>query len=75
MYNPLPSPQGSLNLTGNGNLTALMAFESPVQAQRSVVLMYADKAGDLRKISDVLTDPERIPSVQGDFAVVDEKNG
>lgn len=70
---PLPSPQGSLNLTGNGNLTALMAFESPVQAQRSVVLMYADKAGDLRKISDVLTDPERIPSVQGDFAVVDEK--
>lgn len=70
---PTPQPKGSLNLTGSGNLTALMAFESPMQEQRSVVVMYADKAADLRKISDVLTDPERIASIQGDFAVLDEK--
>ena len=70
---PTPQPKGNLNLTGSGNLTALMAFESPLQAQRSVVVMYADKAADLRKISDALTDPERIASIQGDFAVVDDK--
>ncbi len=70
---PSAQPKGSLNLTGSGNLTALMAFESPMQAQRSVVFMYADKAADLRKISDALADPERIASIQGDFAVIDDK--
>ena len=68
-----PRQQGSLNLSGGGNLTTVMAFESPLQATRSVVLFYADKAADLRKISDVLTDPERMASIQGDFVVVDDK--
>lgn len=68
-----PLPKGSLNLTGSGDLTAIMAFESPLQATRSVVLLYADKAADLRKISDVLTDSERAPLIQGDFVVVDDK--
>lgn len=68
-----PQPKGSLNLTGSGNLTALMAFESPLKAQRSVIVMYADKAEDLRKISGALTDPERVLSIQGDFVVVDDK--
>ncbi len=71
---PTPQPKGSLSLTGSGNLTTLMAFESPLQATRSVVFVYADKAADLRKISDVLTDPDRIASIQGDFVVVDDKN-
>ncbi len=65
--------QGSLNLSGGGNLATVMAFESPLQATRSVVLFYADKAVDLRKISEVLTDPERLGSLQGDFVVVDDK--
>lgn len=67
-------PQGSLNLSGDGNLTTVMAFESPLQATRSVVLLYADKAADLRKISDVLTDPERVASIQGNFVVIDDKS-
>ena len=68
-------PKGglTLTLTGVGNLAALMAFESPLAAARSVVFLYADKAADLRKLSDVLTDPERTSSLQGDFAVVDDK--
>jgi hypothetical protein len=66
-------PKGGLTLTGVGNLAALMAFESPLAATRSVVFLYADKAADLRKLSDVLTDPERTSSLQGDFAVVDDK--
>ena len=70
---PTPKPIGSLNLAGSAGLAALMAFESPLKATRSVVFLYADKAADLRKISDVLTDPERSPSIQGDFVVVDDK--
>lgn len=69
-----PLPKGSLNLTGTGNLATVMAFESPLQAARSVVFLYADKAADLRKISDALIDPERVSSIQGDFAVVDDKS-
>jgi hypothetical protein len=51
-----------------------MAFESPLQSARSVVFFFADKASDLRKVSDVLTDPERMSSIQGDFVVVDDKS-
>lgn len=69
-----PRPKGSLSLTGTGNLATVMAFESPLQPERSVVFLYADNAADLRKISDVLTDPERVSSIQGDFVVVDDKS-
>ncbi len=69
-------PKGGLTLTGIGigNLATVMAFESPLESGRSVVFLYADKAADLRKLSDMLTDPERIASIQGDFAIVDDKN-
>jgi cellulose synthase (UDP-forming) len=50
-----------------------MAFESPLQAGRSVVYFFADKSADLRKINDLMSDPERIPTVRGDFVVVDDK--
>lgn len=64
---------GSLNLSGVSNLTSIMAFESPLKSTRSVVFLYADKSADLRKISDVMTDPERVALIQGDFVVVDDK--
>jgi len=66
-------PRGSLVLAGSGNIAAAMAFESPLEATRSVVVLFADKATDLRKISDVLVDPERSPLLQGDFVVIDDK--
>jgi len=69
-----PTTKGNLNLSGTGTLTTMMAFESPLQSTRSVVFLYADKSTDLQKISDVLTDPERVASVQGDFAVVQDKS-
>jgi hypothetical protein len=67
-------PKGNLQLSGAGGLAAIMAFESPLQSKRSVVFMYADKPADLRKITDVLSDPERMNTIHGDFAVVDDKN-
>jgi Bacterial cellulose synthase subunit len=71
---PVSSEAPSLNLSGIGTLTTMMAFESPLKSERSVIFMYADKSVDLRKISDLLTDSERIPSIQGDFVVVDDKS-
>ena len=55
-------------------MTAIMAFESPLKAGRSVVVLYADKATGLQKLSGLLTDPERTSLIQGDFVVVDNKN-
>jgi hypothetical protein len=68
-----PIPAGNLQLAGNASLATIMAFESPLQAKRSVVFFYADKSGDLRKITDALSDPDLIPTIQGDFVVVDDK--
>lgn len=69
-----PKTKGNLSLTGVGSLTSMMAFQSPLTAGRSVVILHADKAEDLQKISDAITDPERIATIQGDFAVFDEKS-
>lgn len=71
---PSASNTPSLSLSGVGNLTTLMAFESPLKSSRSVVFVYADKSVDLRKISDLVTDPERVSTIQGDFVVVDDKS-
>jgi cellulose synthase (UDP-forming) len=69
-----PTPPGSLQISGNASLATIMGFESPMQSGRSVVFLYADKSSDLRKITDVLTDNDRIAAVQGDFVVVDDKS-
>ncbi len=66
-------PQGGISLSGDANLVTIMAFESPLKATRSVVFLYADKATDLGRITDLITDAERLASVQGDFLVVSEK--
>jgi hypothetical protein len=69
-----PKTKGNLSLSGVGGLTSMMAFQSPLAAGRSVVVLHADKAEDLQKISDALTDPERVSTIQGDFAVFDDKS-
>ena len=71
---PSASNTPSVSLSGVGNLTTLMAFESPLKSTRSVVFVYADKSADLRKISDLVTDSERVATIQGDFVVVDDKS-
>jgi cellulose synthase operon protein B len=71
---PTSSTNSGLSLAGVGNLTSVMAFESPLKSARSVVFVYADKSTDLRKIADLITDPERISALQGDFVVVDDKS-
>jgi cellulose synthase operon protein B len=66
-------PKASVSLSGPGTLVTMMGFESPLKPTRSVVFLYADKPTDFTKITDLLTDPERSPSIQGDFVVVNDK--
>lgn len=70
----VPKPSGDFTQLSTGSMNAIMAFESPLKAGRSVVVLYADKAAGLLKLSELLTDPERMSSIQGDFVLVDNKN-
>ncbi len=69
-----PLPKSTFSISDTGDLSALMAIESPLQAGRSAVVFYADNPIGLRKISDLLIDAERTPLIQGDFAVIDDKS-
>ncbi len=71
---PVPKPNGDFTQIATGNMNAIMAFESPLKAGKSIVVLYADKAPGLLKLSELLTDPERVSLIQGDFVVVDNKN-
>lgn len=70
----VPKPNGDFTQVSAGSMTAIMAFQSPLKAGRSVVVLYADKAVGLQKLSELLTDPERMSLIQGDFVIVDNKN-
>jgi hypothetical protein len=67
-----PRPNATLSLKGSSDISTMMAFESPLKSSRSVVFLYADKSADLRKIGDTMRSPDLVPSVQGDFVVVDD---
>jgi cellulose synthase operon protein B len=69
-----PKPKGSVSFSGPGTLVTMMAFESPLKPTRSVVFMYADKPAEFKKMTDALTDPERIASIKGDFVVFNDKD-
>ncbi len=67
-------PKANVSISGPGTLVSMMGFQSPVTPTRSVVFLYADKPADFARITDALTDPERIASIQGDFVVLNEKS-
>lgn len=68
-----PTPPGSFHISAKASLAVMMGFESPMESGKSVVFLFADKTDDLAKIVDLITDLDRIPNVQGDFVVVDDK--
>ena len=70
----VPKPNGDFTQVSTGSMTSIMSFQSPLKAGRSVVVLYADKAAGLQKLSELLTDPERLSSIQGDFVILDNKN-
>lgn len=65
---------GTVHLSSGNGLAMLMGFESPISSGRSVVYFYADRPADLRKMTDLITDFDRLPSIMGDFVFVDDKS-
>ena len=63
-----------MNIAGAGTLVAVMGFESPLKAKRSVVFFYADKAADLSRVEESLIDPVRSSNISGDFVILGEKS-
>jgi hypothetical protein len=62
--------QGWAELRSAGPLGALMGFESPLQAGRSVVVLQATDEATLAQVRDVLLDPGKLARVQGDLVMV-----
>lgn len=67
-------PDAKLSFKGGSSLTTIMAFESPLHAKRSAVVMYADDAADLGKIGDLFYSRNLIADMQGDFIILGSKS-
>lgn len=67
----LSHPEAKLSFKGGSSLATIMAFESPLHSKRSAVVLYADDAADLGKITDVFYKRNQIADMQGDFIILD----
>jgi len=61
---------GWTEISASGPLAALLAFESPLQAGRSVVLLNATDAASLPQAALALVDPARVRELRGDLALL-----
>ncbi|MBY0578103.1 MAG: UDP-forming cellulose synthase catalytic subunit [Burkholderiales bacterium] len=61
---------GELVLQGSGMLGAVMAFESPVDKGRSVVVITGDNDASLLNAAKPFYDAEKIRKIQGDLVLV-----
>lgn len=68
------SPAGRAILTANGPLAALIGFESPYAAQRSVVALTASSDDRVRDVLDVLEDPGKVAQIRGDLTVIRQRD-
>ena len=59
-----------VHLTASGSLGALVGFESPLSAGRSVVALVGSNAAAVASVNDVLQDPAKSAAVQGSLAIV-----
>ncbi len=57
-------------LQAKGPLTALMAFESPLNSGRSVVALQATEGASLQQAGTTLLDPGKIRLIQGDLVLM-----
>ena len=67
------SPAGRAILSADGPLAALIGFESPYQAQRSVVAVTATAPENVRDVLDVLEDAGKVAQIRGDLTVVRQR--
>lgn len=71
---PLSKNAGNIALSDPGTLAAVIGLESPAARGRSAVFLYADRPGDLERIEEQLTHPEKLLQIAGDFVVVGDKS-
>ncbi|WP_244196136.1 cellulose biosynthesis cyclic di-GMP-binding regulatory protein BcsB [Paraburkholderia susongensis] len=64
------TPDGETVMSTSGPLGALIGFESPLEAGRSVVALAATSSGQLASVLDVLQDDRRPSPVYGDLTLV-----
>ena len=64
------SKAGELVLQGSGVLGSIMAFESPVEKGKSVVVITGDDDQSLVNAMKPFTDPVKIRKIQGDLVLV-----
>ncbi len=67
------SPAGRAILSADGPLAALIGFESPYAAQRSVVAVTATAPENVRDVLDVLEDAGKVAQIRGDLTVVRQR--
>lgn len=65
---------GNLITKGEGQLGALLAFESPLKGGRSVVVLTGDDAGQISTLVTSMSDPKNIERFQGDMVLQSGKN-
>jgi len=67
---PEPAPAARITARPGGPLAAIVAFESPVTANRSVVALMSNTPDNLPKLLDALEDPEAVSAMHGSVAFV-----
>lgn len=72
-HGPVSTPVGEAVMSTPGPLAALIGFESPLAAGRSVVAVAATASAQLGNVLDVLQDDGRIEQVSGDLTVFRDK--
>ncbi len=65
-----PDPDGKVRLNANGALAAMVGFESPLQAKRTVIALMSNAPGGEAMLADVLESEGRVRQVRGDTTIV-----
>ena len=63
-------PKGDTVLQGTGPLSAILGFESPLSASRSVVAVTANNSIALRAAVNALNDNDKVQYIRGDLALM-----
>jgi hypothetical protein len=53
-------------------LTALTGFRSPLNDQRSVIMLVTSTPEMLSRLNDAMTEPEEYAKIQGDLSIIDD---
>lgn len=69
-----PKPEARTLLEASGPLAALVGFQSPLQAGRSVVAITASSSPALLQVLDALESPAMVNDIKGDVALIRGKD-